>query len=72
MPYDFLLYYSPELMAILFIAAVILGVIIGYFLWGSKREAALAKEQQVSELRQRLDGLLNDGTALRHAIRMIN
>lgn len=71
MPYETFLYYSPELMVLLFIGAVTLGLIIGYFLWGTKRPQALDKQQQAAELQERYDALLVESRELRDEIRMV-
>ena len=71
MPYETLVYYASELMIALFIAAVILGLVIGYFLWGAKRVSALDKEQQAAELHERFDALQVECRELRDEIRMV-
>ena len=71
MPYETHVYYASNLMIALFVAAVILGLVIGYFLWGAKRVSALDKEQQAAELQERLDALRVEGRELRDEIRMV-
>ena len=71
MPYETFVYYSPELMVALFLAAVIVGVLLGYYLWGTKRTQALAKAQQAAELQERYDALLVESRGLRDEIRMV-
>lgn len=71
MPYKTLVYYAPELMIVLFITAVILGLVVGYFLWGTKRASVLDKEQQAAELQERFDALQVESRELRDEIRMV-
>ena len=46
--------YAPELLLILFFGAFALGMIVGYFLNASKRDAALAAEEKTSQLKKEL------------------
>ena len=71
MPYETHVYDASNLMIALFVAAVILGLVIGYFLWGAKRVSVLDKEQQAAELQERLDALQVEGRELRDEIRMV-